>query len=276
MKTSLVFFPFDLFGSAGTGAGVDLLADAVREMIADNKREIVETRARSYTEQLRIKDFTFATSMDYEKWRAVGRQAARQVFRQDDFLFWISGNHLGTLPVYDELAKQADSSLVVQLDAHLDIHHFRDCTTELSHGNFLLHCDGPLPPIVNVGHRDQLLPADYIAKHFRRTFTTLDFAVNPDEVLNHLHQAAKRVDRVFIDLDCDVFDPAFFPAVTEPAPFGLTPQQVLRVVDAVWSPKVAGVFLSEFEPGRDRQDQCLAMLAWLIEHVLLRRHEAEV
>jgi agmatinase len=74
-------------------------------------------------------------------------------------------------------------------------------------------------------------------------------------------------------LDCDVFDPAAFPAVTQPVPFGLSPSLLLRLLDAVWSPNVAGLFLSEFDPGRDRNDQSLAILVWLIEYLLLRRHE---
>jgi hypothetical protein len=33
MKTCAVFFPFDLFGSGGAGAGVDLLVDELREIL---------------------------------------------------------------------------------------------------------------------------------------------------------------------------------------------------------------------------------------------------
>jgi len=62
-------------------------------------------------------------------------------------------------------------------------------------------------------------------------------------------------------------------AVAEPVPFGLGPQQVLRLLDAAWSPKVAGVLLSEFDPGRDRDDRCLETLVWLLEYLLLRRYE---
>jgi hypothetical protein len=36
---------------------------------------------------------------------------------------------------------------------------------------------------------------------------------------------------------------------------------------------VAGVILSEFDPGRDRNDQSLATLIWLLERLLLRRYE---
>src|SRR5215472_7983482 len=179
MKSLFVFFPFDLFGSAGAGGGVTLLADELREVLADNRREQVPTRARAYTDHVRLREFRFETLDDYADWRRRGRQAVRQALRQDDFLFWVSGNHLGALPVYDELAGADDSTLVVQLDAHLDIHHFRDCTAELSHGNFLLHCAGPLPPLVNIGHRDLLLTPDYIGRHYRRTFAAAELAVDP-------------------------------------------------------------------------------------------------
>jgi agmatinase len=273
MKSVFVFFPFDLFGSAGAGGGVTLLADELREILADNRREQVPTRACAYTDRVRLREFHFETLEDYTDWRRRGRQAVRQALRQDDFLFWIAGNHLGALPVYDELAGADDSTLVVQLDAHLDIHHFRDCTAELSHGNFLLHCAGPLPPLVNIGHRDLLLTPDYIGRHYRRTFAAAELAVDPRPALDYLRQAAGTARRVFLDVDCDVFDPVCFPAVTQLVPFGLSPTQVLQLIDAVWSPRVAGVLLSEFDPARDRNDQGLALLVWLIEYLLLRRYE---
>ncbi|HZV04567.1 MAG TPA: arginase family protein [Gemmataceae bacterium] len=275
MKSSFVFFPFDLFGSSGTAAGVALLADELREILADNRRERVPTRARCYSDQVRIREYHFETLDAYADWRRQGRQAVRQVLRQGDFLFWITGNHLGALPVYDELAGSDDSTLVVQFDAHLDIHHFRDCTSELSHGNFLLHCEGALPPLVNLGHRDLLLTSEYIKGYFRRTFSAAELAIDPRPALDELRQASRNARRVFLDLDCDVFDPASFPAVTQPVPFGLTPLLLLRLMDAIWSTNVAGLILSEFDPGRDRNDQSLAMLVWLLEYLLLRRYETE-
>ncbi len=275
MKSIFIFFPFDLFGSAGTAAGAALLADELREILADNRRERVPTRARCYTDQVRLREFRFETLDAYADWRRQGRQAVRQVLRQGDFLFWITGNHLGALPVYDELAGSSEDTLIVQFDAHLDIHHFRDCTTELSHGNFLLHCEGTLPPLINVGHRDLLLMPDYIGRYYRQTFSAAELATDPQPALDALRQASRAAQRVFLDLDCDVLDPLGFPAVAQPVPFGLAPSLLLRLVDAVWSPNMAGLLLSEFDPGRDRNDQSLAILVWLLEYLLLRRHEPE-
>jgi arginase family enzyme len=273
MKTRFVFFPFDLFGSGGAGGGVALLADELREVLADNRRETVPTRARAYSGHVRLLEYTFETVQEYAGWRRRGRQAARQALRQGDFLFWVAGNHLGALPVYDELAGAGPETLVVQLDAHLDVHHFHDCTAEPSHGNFLLHCAGPLPPLVNVGHRDLLLPPDHVGRYYRRTFAAAELAVDPRPALDYLRKSAGAAGRVFLDVDCDVFDPAYFPAVTQPVPFGLDPPLVLRLLEAVWSPRVAGVLLSEFDPGRDQNDRSLATLVWLIEYLLLRKYE---
>jgi arginase family enzyme len=273
VKTSAVFFPFDLFGSPGTAAGVSLIADELREILADNRRETVPTRARAYTKKVRLHEFTFETLDNYTDWRARGRDAVRQALKSDDFLLWVTGNHLGALPLYDELSLQGDAALVVQFDAHLDIHHFADCTPELSHGNFLLHCAGPLPPLVNLGHRDLLLTPDYIAKHFRRTFSAAELAIDPQPALVQLREAVGAAERVYLDIDCDVFDPLYFPAVTQAVPFGLSPPLLLRLLDAVWTPNVRGVALSEFEPGRDQNDRSLAALMWLIEYLLLRRYE---
>jgi len=274
MKTSAIFFPFDLFGSAGASGGVDLLADAFDEILADNRRERVATRARAYDGQVRMHRFEFETLPDYRAWRQRGRQAVRRALRKRDFLLWVTGNHLGVLPVYDELAASGQNVLVVQFDAHLDIHQFSDCTTELSHGNFLLHVAGPLPALVNVGHRDLLLEPGQVQKHFQRTFPAEALAVDPQPALKYLRQASRKADLVFLDVDCDVFDPAYFPGAAQPVPFGLSPRELLRFLDAVWCDRVAGVALSEFDPGRDHNDRSLATLVWLLERLLLKRYES--
>jgi arginase family enzyme len=271
VQTTIIAFPFDLFGSAGAGAGAQLLADELREVLADNKRERVPTRARAYAGKVRLREVTFQTLAAYEDWRNRGRQLVRQALQRGDFLLWLTGNHLGALPVYDELA--ATDTLIVQFDAHLDIHNFTDCTPELSHGNFLLHCAGTLPPLVNVGHRELLLLPEYVGRYYRATFPADRLAVDPAPALEQVRAAGRAAGRVFLDIDCDVFDPGFFPAVAQPVPFGLSPQQVLRFLDAAWSERVAGVLISEFDPGRDQNDRSLATLMWLIEYLLLRRHE---
>ncbi len=273
MKARTVIFPFDLFGNPGAAAGANLLADALREMLADNRREQVPTRARAYQRRLHIDELTFDTVQAYADWRERGREAARGVLKKNDWLLWIAGNHLGVLPVYDELARLGDGTFVLQLDAHLDIYNLTDCKAELSHGNFLLHCAGPLPAIAGLGYRELLLRPEYIEQFYVRTFSAAALAIDPEPALAYVRQTSAEAARVFIDLDCDVFDPAFFPALGHPMPCGISPTGALRVIDAAWSERVIGVALSEFDPARDVNDRSLSTLVWLLEYLLLKRFE---
>jgi arginase family enzyme len=273
VKSVAVVFPFDLFGSAGAGAGAQLLGDAVREILDDTARETRPCRAAALSGAVKVREAAFETVEAVAGWRKRGRLLARPVLAAGDFLLWLGGNHLSVLPVLEELGSaDAAGTLVVQFDAHLDVYRFHDTTAELSHGNFLKHAAGPLPALVNVGHRDLFLTVPEVAETFAAAHSAADVATKPDRVLADLRKRAAAAKRVWIDLDCDALDPAFLPAVGQPLPFGLTPPAVLAVLDAVWSGKVAGVSVSEFDPGRDVRDTGLSFLGWLVEYVLLRRH----
>ena len=279
VKTRAVFFPFDLFGSGGAAAGAELVADAFQEMLDDNRRERIPTRARAYQNHVRVESFAFPRLSSYQDWKNQARKVIRQALKRGEFLLWITGNHLGVLPVYEELVsgrKRHPNTLVIQFDAHLDVYNLSDCTAELSHGNFLLHCAGPLPAIVNVGARELLLRPDYVRKYYQHIFPTADLAVDSQPAEQTIRQAVAQADRVFIDLDCDVLDPAYFPAVSHPLPFGLPPGLLLRLLEAAWSERLIGVAVSEFDPARDRNDQSLSTLVWLLEYLLLKKYEAKL
>jgi arginase family enzyme len=271
MSTTAIIFPFDLFGNAGTGAGAQLLGDALREAIDDTAAEVRPTRPHQFADRLRVEEYAFETPRQVAAWRQTGRDAVRQHLAAGDFLLWLSGNHLGVLPVYDELGP---NTLVLQFDAHLDCYDLYDTTEELSHGNFLLHVEGKRPAVVNIGHRDLfLLPKD-VKRTFAAAHPAERIAADLDVVAADLRKRASRAKRIWIDLDADVFDPAFAPAVHQPMPLGLAPMQFLRLLEAAWSGKVVGLSVSEFDPGRDVRDATLNLLGWLLEHVLLKRYES--
>jgi arginase family enzyme len=265
MNTAAVVFPFDLFGSSGTGAGAQLLGDVLHEIIEDAGLESRPTRQDSFAGRLRVEECPFETLDQVASWRATGREIAYEYLGHGEFLLWLAGNHLGVLPVYEELGPEA---LVVQLDAHLDCYDLHDCTEELSHGNFLLHSAGPVPKIVNVGHRDLFLHP----KELKKTFAAAVPAAEFDRAAGVVRKYAAKAERVWIDIDVDVFDPAACPAVQHPAPFGPTAIQVLGFLQTIWSDKIAGVSISEFDPGRDVRDASLNLLGWLLEWVLLKKY----
>jgi agmatinase len=265
-----IVFPFDQFGSAGTGAGAQLLGDALREMLDDAKRETRPARSDAYRDRVRVHEFTFDTPKACADWRKTARQAVGSALRAGDPVIWLAGNHLGVLPAYEELGADA---LVLQFDAHLDVYNLADCTEELSHGNFLLHAESPLPRLVNIGSRDLFLPDQHVRESFGEVFSAEDVATDADRVVQRVIEAAGKAKHVWLDIDCDVFDPAYFPAVQHPLPIGLSPTFLIRLLAAIWSERVVGVSFSEFDPGRDRNDQSLGTLVWLLEWCLLRWSE---
>src|SRR5881628_573665 len=101
MKTTTVICPFALFGNPGAATGAELLADALREMLEDNRRERRPTRSRSYQQHVRVKELEFADLPAVGDWQNLARTAARQALQAGDFLLWVGGNHLSVLPVYE-------------------------------------------------------------------------------------------------------------------------------------------------------------------------------
>jgi arginase family enzyme len=263
----VTIFPFDQFGSAGTGAGAQLLGDAVREILDDTEEESRPCRADCLRGAVEVNEFAFETMEQLKDWRKTGRAAARRALKVKQFLVWLGGNHLSVLPVLEELGA---GTLVVQFDAHLDVYAFHDNTTELSHGNFLKHFETPRPRIVNVGHRDLFLTREEIAQTFEGVYSAEEIAIDPDRVAAELRAKAAGARRVWLDLDCDALDPAALPAVQQPLPFGVPPAAFLKLINAVWSEKVVGLSVSEFDPGRDVRDTSLNLLGWLLEYVLLK------
>ncbi len=269
MRTNVTVFPFDLFGGAGTGAGAQLLGDAVNEILDDTDAETRPCRADCLRGNVEVREFAFETMEQIRSWRKTGRAAAKKTLKAGDFLLWLGGNHLSVLPVLEELGRD---TCVVQFDAHLDVYAFHDTTAELSHGNFLRHFETPRPRLINVGHRDLFLTPDEIAETFEATYSAMDVATDTDRLVAELRAKVAGAKRVWIDLDADAFDPAVLPAVRQPLPFGLAAPTFLKLFDAVWSEKVVGMSVSEFDPVCDVRETGLNLLGWLIEFVLLRVH----
>ena len=269
----VVIFPFDSFGSPGTSEGARNLGDAIREMLADFQRETVPTRALCWCPHTRLVEAAFDTADEQSLWRSRGQRLAQKTFARNEHLVWLGGNHLSVVPLIDEIAKDPNAG-VVQLDAHIDIHRFHDTVEELSHGNFVRHIEwNGEPRLAHLGNRDLLLPADDKKRFLTAEISAETWLADEPATLARLAKITDGWERILIDLDVDVFDPGFMPAMARPVPWGLDGWQVLRLMESLPKNKVVGLAISEYNPGRDRDDRGLETLAWLIERWLLNRGE---
>jgi agmatinase len=265
-RAAVVVFPFDQFGSGGTARGAELLGDAVLEMVNDTRAEERLTRPHAYADRVSVEEHPFDTPAALATWRQTGRKVIDRHLAAGTFTVWLGGNHLSVLPVFDALGA---GDLVVQFDAHLDCYALHDTAESLSHGNYLLHVEPPRPKVVVVGHRDLFLTAAEVKRTFAAAVPVEDTATAADLMRRHVAKAK----RVWLDIDADVFDPAYAPGVGQPLPFGLTPREVLGLLFTAWGDKLAGISVSEFLPARDVNDRTLELLGWLVERLLLRLME---
>jgi len=267
MQTRCVIFPFDLFGSPGSAAGAQLLGDSLREMKHDTELEDQPVRQHAFASNIDFLENELDTIEALADWRTIGRREFEEFYDDRDFMIWLSGNHLGCLPVYESLERD---TLVIQFDAHLDCYDLHDTHTTLSHGNFLKELKGG-PAIVNVGHRDLFLPPKAVKAHFTEAFAADE---EESKVIAALQKRTAKAKHVWIDLDVDVFDPSVCPAVSTPSPCGLYGLQMLRLLNAVGFEKMRGVSVSEFVPALDVKNSSLDLLGWLLEWILLKKYAA--
>jgi arginase family enzyme len=245
------------------------LNDALQEAVDDTLTEQHPTRPDAFARLLRFQEQPLETSEDLMNWRTLGQKHAAQSLGKPGWTVWLTGNHLGVLPIYEQLQT---TDLVIQFDAHLDCYQLHDTTPTLGHGNFLCHAR-TLPRIINLGHRDLFLtPAD-TARYFEAIYSAEQIELDREAVLTAIRSAVATAPRIWIDLDVDVFDPADCPAVAGPVPFGPRTTTILALLQAAWSPQLAGISISEFVPARDRDDRSLQLLGWLQEWLLLKWHE---
>jgi len=270
--TVVITCPFDQFGNSGTASGAQLLSDFLLELVEDSEGERHDIRAHCYRDKVRFQELAFADVDAIQTWQPTSRKMLRKALKANDRVIWLGGNHLSVLPVYEELGTRP-GTVVVQFDAHLDIYTLHDVTDHPANGNFLLHADGPLPAIVNLGHRDLYLKPAEIHRHFASASSSLAVSSQFDRTITDLRQRLGQAKRVWIDIDADAFDPAAVPGVHHPLPCGLSSSDVLRLLNVIYEFPVIGLSVSEFDAGRDVRDQSLSTLGWLLEWCLLRWYE---
>jgi agmatinase len=257
-------FPFDVFGSAGSSEGAKLLIDLIQEIIDDSEQESLATRTDEFASRIQIDEQEFKTVDAIKNWQLTGqRHISKHLEKKDTFTLWLGGNHLSILPVYEALR---EDDLIIQFDAHLDVYHLHDNIEEPSHGNFIR--DAKISaPLVNIGNRDLFLHQEEINKYFDEVISE-----HYDILLfKKLKKYVAKAKRIWIDIDIDVIDPAFCPAVSTPLPFGMLPQTLLQWLSKIWATdKVVGMSLSEFLPASDRDSKSLELLGWLVEWSLLQ------
>ena len=158
----------------------------------------------------------------------------------------LGGEHSLSIAPVAALKRRYPGLSVLQLDAHLDL---RDSYqgTKLSHASVMRRIRDLGVPTVPVGIRSvSREEADYVHAEKAPVFLAREIRAQGlpvDQVL------AELTNPVYVSIDLDAFDPAYVPGVGTPEPGGLTWDEGLRLLRAVFERRqVVGIDVVELCP----------------------------
>jgi len=158
----------------------------------------------------------------------------------------LGGEHSLSIAPIAALKRRYPGLSVLQLDAHLDL---RDSYqgTKLSHASVMRRVRDLGVPTVPVGIRSvSREEADYVHAEKAPVFLAREIRAQGlpiDQVL------AELTNPVYVSIDLDAFDPAYVPGVGTPEPGGLTWDEGLRLLRAVFERRqVVGIDVVELCP----------------------------
>jgi agmatinase len=199
---------------------------------------------------------------DWSSTAAAFREFVGSLIARGQIPFLVGGDHAVSVPVIEALAAFGAPVHVIQFDAHPDLYsEFEGSRT--SHACVaarLLEMEH-VASVTQYGIRAMNVTQETMAEAYHGRLH-IHFARDleghlPDPV--HIPAGAP----VWFDVDVDAFDPAFAPGVSHPIPGGLSPRQVLNLLQSrTWN--MVGMSVVEVNPTRDFNDLTAVLAARLL------------
>jgi len=154
---------------------------------------------------------------------------------------------------------------VISLDAHMDFR--QKYKNDIYNHACVIRRVADHIPIRNIAilgirsaEKEEYEQAQRQGLFFRDAFTLKKIGVGKTIQQTKTHLKGKKI---YLTLDIDVVDPAYAPSTSTPEPFGLTPMDVLEIIDA-FSPQLIGCDIVEVCPSYDH-GQTAVLAAKLIQ-----------
>lgn len=193
---------------------------------------------------------------------AIIETAVAQLLDKNQRPFIMGGDHLITLPALQAFSKRFPGLTVVHIDAHADL-RAEWLGETLSHATVIGAAIRSLPlgDIWQFGIRS----ADREEHEFARKQTRF----YPFEFLTPLARVVEEIKGpVYITLDLDVLDPAFFPGTGTPEADGISPRELLAGLELLKDHQIVGFDMVELAPF-DPADISAALAAKIMREALL-------
>lgn len=195
------------------------------------------------------------------------------VWKDGKFPIVLGGDHACAAPVVEALPRDGDVG-VLYLDAHMDFRdeYLGDGRSHACSSRRMAEHLGPGNLVVigvrSVSREETLAMKKLHLKHF----TAYDVQAKGPEAVVRSALRLLGTKRVYISLDIDAIDPAYAGGTGTPEPFGLTPMDVKRIVDAV-SDRLVGLDIMEVAPPFDNGNTS-ALAARIVREAIARTWHA--
>ena len=180
--------------------------------------------------------------------------SVRKIINKDGkkFPIGIGGEHSMTPPIVRAIKEKHSDLSVVIIDAHLDFRkeyegNSRSHATTTYQLVEMLGKDNVYPIGIRSASKEEIQRAEQIGFDFGRDIDSIN-------------------GPVYLSLDMDAIDPAYAPAVGTPEPFGLTPLEVIKMIDKLSSIMVGFDCVETCPPLDNGNTSSLA--ARIVRHVI--------
>jgi agmatinase len=132
----------------------------------------------------------------------------------------------------------------------------------------------PPPKVIYVGARAfsreevEAVRRSSITVRWAQDFVSL----GPVNVASGIASELSRCESLYVSVDMDVFDPAYAPGVGNPEPLGLTPMDVLTVINRVVDERLVGADVVEVSPPYDVGGSTSALAAKVVLEIVLKHY----
>lgn len=229
-----------------TRSGQDSAPDYIRGFSAAPLSMFADSGESTYVGKLRDMGNLYYSTCDLDSYLEGVAEVIAIVSKRAKCVVAIGGDDSVSYGVLDGLTRTHGHVAIAHYDAHTDTYAEEET---VDHGNWVAFA------------RDNL----DVSIHQIGCRTSADVLPYRDDIENK---------KVFISIDMDVVDPAFAPGVSCPAPFGMTPLELLEDIYCVvmQSEQVVGIALNEVNADRDVNGMTGSLASALLWRVMAKIH----
>lgn len=201
-------------------------------------------------------DIAFDDASD--PWDLIERDVERAMASGDP-LISLGGDHAITHPIMRAVRRRHPRLTILHIDAHPDIYHAYQ-------GNPRSHAS-PFARIMEERLADRLIQVGLrtVNDHHREQFER--FGVEVVEAMHMRPDLRLEINTpVYVSLDLDGLDPAYAPGVSHREPGGLSPRQVIDLIQGIEQPIVAADIV-EYNPRCDISNMTAIVAAKLLKEI---------